>query len=60
MKCRKLILGMINGWECRSVTIWSKHGVIFHLGSSAMFCSTIFEAYFSYHKDVWSAATGYY
>ena len=36
------------------------HGVTFNLGSAKMCGPAIFEAYFSYHKNVWIAAADYY
>ena len=35
------------------------HDVTFNLGSAKVCSPAIFETYFSYHKNVWIAATDY-
>ena len=37
-----------------------QHGGTFNLSSAKVFSPVIFETYFSYHKDIWIAATDYY
>ena len=36
------------------------HGVTFNLGSAKLCSAAIFEPYFSYHKNIWIAATASY
>ena len=36
------------------------YGVTFNLDSAKVFSPAIYEAYFSYHKDIWIAVTDYY
>ena len=38
---------------------WYDFGVTFDLDTARMLSTAIFETYFSYHKDMWIAATDY-